>query len=313
MFDPLLNRETVKHAFAVVQVAPGHQKYPRKHGTRRGPRTDFSGRSISARLPACLPRNTTAWLAGAAVEHFARPVRPLDFDGVHRLGRSQPEMGAGVVAAQIALAGVDPADPAAAADPHRDLRAVGVAAQRRIDGADEQPVAAIGDDVPVQAGRPRHRRHQQVEGAVAVHVAHRQPPRDPGRAAKRGVLRRNVAEMPGAVVGEELVALRILAPKGILSSLNRTAAAHDAAVDHGEVRGAVLVEVGQDGAEAGAVRQRVRQARRRGTVPEKAARPLLPQSITLPGEVCDEHVEQAVAVHVGHGRAHVAGARPMPS
>ncbi len=87
---------------------------------QRGPRTVFSGRPIAARLPACLPLcgNTTAWSAGASPSNTsARPVRPQDFDGVHRVGRPWSEVGAGVVAAQVALAGVDPADPAAVADP----------------------------------------------------------------------------------------------------------------------------------------------------------------------------------------------------
>ena len=101
----------------------------------------------------------------------------------------------------------------AAHRPDRDLRPVSVAAQSRVDGPHEQPVTAMGSDVAVQPGRPRHRRHQQIQGAVAIDVPVSQTARDGRGARRRGRSPPNVLEAAAALAGPKLVALGIATPK----------------------------------------------------------------------------------------------------
>src|SRR5438105_12374705 len=61
-----------------------------------------------------------------AGEDFFLAVRPAHADLVDALGGAQPEVGAGVVAALVAGAGVDEAHPAARAGPDGHLGPVGV-------------------------------------------------------------------------------------------------------------------------------------------------------------------------------------------
>src|SRR5207248_1699119 len=82
---------------------------------------------------------------------FLGAVRPAHVVTCHALHRSQAEVGARVVAALVAIARVDAAQPEAAAGPDRDLGPVGVAPQRGIDRPDEQPMALLGSDVAIEA------------------------------------------------------------------------------------------------------------------------------------------------------------------
>src|SRR5207302_5648458 len=72
-------------------------------------------------------------------EDFLRSVRPEDIDFINMADRSQAEVGARVVAAQIAVTGVDESNPAAAARPDRDLGTVSVTMQSRIDCPNHEP------------------------------------------------------------------------------------------------------------------------------------------------------------------------------
>src|SRR5438067_1300684 len=65
-------------------------------------------------------------------------VRPAHSDRIDALGGAQAEVGARVVAAQVALTGVDGAHPGAATGLDRDHGAVSVALVSGIDGPDEQ-------------------------------------------------------------------------------------------------------------------------------------------------------------------------------
>src|SRR5262249_3399263 len=148
-------------------------------------------------------------------EGFPGAVRPEDLDGVYPADRSQAEMGAGVAAAQITLARVDPARPAAPAGPNRDLRAVGVApALGRQGGPADQPAASRACPGAVEAGPAGDVGDQQVHGP-SVKAAPGQAAPHPGGSAERVARRGNVAEAAAALVGEQLVALGVQAPEGL--------------------------------------------------------------------------------------------------
>src|SRR5439155_14046732 len=106
--------------------------------------------------------------------------------------RAEAEMGAWVVAAQVTITGIDPALPAAFTRHDGDLGAVGVAPQPRVDGADRQPVALFWSHIAIEPGRPGNRRHEQVEGAVIIDIAARQPTGDIRGSAQRTVVERDI-------------------------------------------------------------------------------------------------------------------------
>src|SRR5262249_31054604 len=107
----------------------------------------------------------------------------------------------------------NPPDAHAPLGPDPNLRAQRVAPERRVEGADRQPVPPLRGDVAEYAGRPGDGRDQQVLGAVAVEVSPRHATADVVPPAERRVVRRDVPEAPRAVVGEELVAVRVLRPE----------------------------------------------------------------------------------------------------
>src|SRR5262249_3188460 len=124
------------------------------------------GRSTFLRpLPFSEDNDAVGFLGG---EGFGAAVRPEDLDRVHALDLPQAEVGAWVVAAQVAVGRVDAADPLAFAGANGDDGPVGVAPPPgRDDGADQQPAAAPGDDVVIDPRLLLDVRHHQVEGAVA--------------------------------------------------------------------------------------------------------------------------------------------------
>src|SRR5205823_1282209 len=122
-----------------------------------------------------------------AGEALGRAVRPADFDGLDLCGRAQAEMGTRVVAAQVAGTGIDPGVPPSPAGLDDDLGAVGIALQGRVDGADDEPVAAGRDDVAEKPGRAADGGDEQIEPAVVVDVADDETAADVGIAAERGL------------------------------------------------------------------------------------------------------------------------------
>src|SRR5438093_4626485 len=129
--------------------------------------TDFS---------ALAPQQLHYLIRRSAGEGLPGAVRPEDLDGIQPRRRSQAEVGATILAAQVALVRVDPADPAPAAGPNGDFRAVRVAPERRIDRLYHQPVAALGRHVAIQASRSGDGSHQEVQSPVAVDVGGNQSP-----------------------------------------------------------------------------------------------------------------------------------------
>src|SRR5262249_5476103 len=108
-------------------------------------------------------------------------------------------MGTRIVAAQVALTGIDKSDPAPAAGLDRDRRTIGVTPPGWVHGADEQPVALLGRDIAIKPRRSRDRGYKQVHRAIVVHIAATQAARDAERLAKR-VRGRQVAKSSRAIV-----------------------------------------------------------------------------------------------------------------
>src|SRR5262245_46249926 len=109
-------------------------------------------------------------------------------------------MGAWSAAAQITLPRQDMAGKAPRAGFDDNLGAVGVAFQVGIDGADAEPVAALGGDVAEQPCGPGDARDEQVKPAVAIEVRAHQAAENAGSGAERVVGRREIAELAFAVI-----------------------------------------------------------------------------------------------------------------
>src|SRR5262249_20081728 len=106
---------------------------PSAHGV--GPPSGV-GASVLERTPfPLLQHDLRALVRAAAGAGFSLAVPPEDFDRVHTIDFAQAEVGPRVVAAQVAVTRVDPPYPALLAGPDRDLGAVGVTLQGRVDGA----------------------------------------------------------------------------------------------------------------------------------------------------------------------------------
>src|SRR5262249_8520313 len=148
-------------------------------------------------------------------ERFLAAVRPGYLDGIDTVDGTEAKVSARIIAAQVAVARIEPMPPRAAAGPHGELSSVGVApSQSRIDRPDHEPMATLGNDVAVQQGRPRRRGDQEVERAVAVDVATGQSPCDPRRPAERTVLRRDVPKLSFTIIDKELVPIGVAAQEG---------------------------------------------------------------------------------------------------
>src|SRR5262245_2692098 len=119
---------------------------------------------------------------------FHAAVRPKDLDGLDLVRRAETEVGARIVAAQVAVGRLDQALPAPRAGLDADLGADGVALESGIDGADDQPVAALWGDVAQDLRGPANNRDHEVERAVAVQVADRQATGHVRLAAKGRVI-----------------------------------------------------------------------------------------------------------------------------
>lgn len=128
-------------------------------------------------------------------------------------------------------------------------------------------------------------------------------------AAKRRVVRREVPEPAAALVGEELVPFHVDLEER-LPRLAGPADELDAPVHLRQVEVAVLVEVAEERAEAGAAPARGGEAREGRAVGKLPRRILRVEDVQLIGEVGDVEVEEAVAVGIAEGDAHVGGRLP---
>ena len=160
-----------------------------------------------------------------------------------------------------------------------------------------------GRHVAVQPGPTADRVYQQVQAAVVVEVSASQSPGDIPAAAERLVGQRNIAEFPRSLVGQQLVAFGVFLPETQVGVPGR-AATINIAGDAGNVQSSVVVEIGHDGAETGAVPVGVRQAAGGRLVAEQAAWPLPPQGVRLDAQVGHIEVEQAVVIDITQADPH---------
>ena len=111
-------------------------------------------------------------------------------------------------------------------------------------------------------------------------------------------------------VSEQLAAISIRAPvrTQLGDHLRHPAglvSAPHASVDNRQIGKTVLIKIREDGPEPRAAPRGVGQSRHGRAFLKQAARPLLPERVVLLGQMRDENIEQAVAIHVTGGDAHV--------
>src|SRR5438132_1867771 len=167
---------------------------------------------------------------------------------------------------------------------------------------------SFGCYVAIQPGRTGDRGYEQVQCTIAVDVSADEAPGNGGAAAEGAVVMRDIAKPAVALIGEELVAFRIGAPKRARRAAGGGGGrrwALDTAIYQRQVRSAVVIEVGQYGAEPGAAPAGIGQTQPDCPILEQAARPLLPQGVGFVRQMGDEDIEQAIAVHVANGDSHI--------
>src|SRR6516225_10558028 len=108
-----------------------------------------------------------------------------------------------VATAKVAAVRPDLPDPAASTGLHADLRTERIAFERGIDGSYQEPVSAIGGDIAIKACRPCYRSDQEVDCAVAVHVAAGEAAGNVRCAAQRRVRFRDIAKAALAVADKQ--------------------------------------------------------------------------------------------------------------
>ena len=138
-------------------------------------------------------------------------------------------------------------DAAAVEDAHR--RADRVAVRLRADETEPQAAVAGGLIVAKEHRRAVVGRHQQVDVAVAIEVAAREPAADPRLREAGAGRRRHVAKRAVALIQEQVRRLRVAdvaadVPHGLV----------DVAVGDDEIERAVEIEIGEDAAEPERVR-----------------------------------------------------------
>ena len=144
-------------------------------------------------------------------------------------------------------------------------------------------------------------------------VEHRQTPADHGVPGQRRILDRTIAESASTLVGKELSPLRVGCPprrkpgdgRGLASRGTR----HESIGDD-DVRGAIVVEIGGDGSEAGAAPALALETRRPDGVAKESGLILQEQGMELLGQMRDEDIAPGVAIEISEGRAHVGCGAP---
>src|SRR5262245_61060953 len=123
-------------------------------------------------------------------------------------------MNARIMAAQIALARINPTGPRALAAVHSDGRAIRVAAALAGEaGPHQEPMPPIGSDIPIKASPAGHGSNKQINGAIAIKVAAGEPASDHGFPTEGRIFVGDVLEAARAVVSQQLIALAIGPPK----------------------------------------------------------------------------------------------------
>src|SRR5207244_2717810 len=126
---------------------------------------------------------------GSAGECFLADVGPDNFDRLYPCSGTEAEMHAGIVAAEVTVTRADRAPLPSAAGTDHYLRTVSIPLQRRVDRANQQPMASRCGHVPVQASWPGHGRHQKIQRAIAIQVPTSQTSGDSPSCTEGGVVR----------------------------------------------------------------------------------------------------------------------------
>ncbi len=159
-------------------------------------------------------------------------------------------------------------------------------------------------DVAQQPRRAADLRDKQIGSPVVVEITDGKTASHERHAAQGRIGLGDIAKLPVARVGVELVALGILRPERI-GEPGLPVAQH-ASVDKGEVKPAVAVKIDEGGSEPRAA-PASRQVGCDGAILKEASRPLFPERVRLVDDMGHEQVGKAVAVHVAPGDAHIRG------
>ena len=147
--SPNATDRTASKAMVLPAETPGCSRVGSTPGCRDSPDWSFRGRFLRVNWPGRIRRlsfsfgNNHDSVRGCPGEEFLAAIRPDDLQRIDTVNRAQAEVDAGIVAAEVAGAGVEVLTRPASR-PHGDLGAIGVAAQDRIEGPNHQPVAAPG-------------------------------------------------------------------------------------------------------------------------------------------------------------------------
>ncbi len=163
---------------------------------------------------------------------------------------AQAKMHAGIIAAAVAVAGIQESRERSPARPHGDFGSIGVAALVRHAGANRQPVSAGRRHISKQAGRPGDFGDQQIRRAVVVKVRHHETPPNPAIRTEGRVCFRDIAKLALAKILKKLIPLGVSGPKGLIHF--GVAVAANGAIDIGQIGPTVAIEIDKRGPEPGA-------------------------------------------------------------
>ena len=182
-------------------------------------------------------------------------------------------MQSGIVTHAVAGGGLQNVPQSFRAGPEANFRTDGVAISPfGRDEAELEPVAAVGCDVSIKLGWSADVADDEVQCAIIVQVTEGEASANSGVAAEGGILGRCIFEFRIALK-EELRALGVTRPPRIDAGEEwslRCAGAADETIYERDVEHAIVIEVGGDGAEAGAAPGLLLHARRSDDVSEKA-------------------------------------------
>jgi hypothetical protein len=231
-------------------------------------------------------------IRASSIEMLFASVWPLNVNPVDLQCRAKTKMQRRIVAREIARGWLKQCPPSSSACLDDCFGADGVAsAVSWIDKANSQPVAAPGRNVAVNARRAGDPAHDQIGRAVVVEIAHRQAPSHERLATKGNVAGRNIAELPAALIREELRPLRVTRPprRDALEHgrLTGSGAAHET-VDECQVKSAIEIEVRERRAETGTAPGLLLKSGARDCIGEQAAGILAEERMKFLREMRDE-------------------------
>ena len=178
----------------------------------------------------------------------------------------------------------------------------GIPAGHVFQGSNHQPVSPLRCDVAEQAGGTADLSYQQIECAVAVHIADRKPAGDSSPATESGVVGGHVAEFAAPIVDEQLIPLGISLPVGV----SLLEGSPDPTIYHCQVKGAIVVEVGERRSKTGTAPLTAGQSRHGGAFFKLPAWALHPEAMIFVGHVRHEQVAEPLTIDVPIRHSHIA-------